>query len=154
MITEGTFISEEAGGFPSVPGVWSEEQIEAWKPVTKAVHSKGGFIFVQVCHFSRSLVANVDFQFSCGPLAVPTQAPKTFVCIRHASPMRSYFLMSTSSSGGQFWQLDYRRWTTQSPRATHCGRNPRQVFTVLFYSKAELFGQATLRVTKKLRSTL
>lgn len=33
LITEGTFIAAKAGGLPNVPGIWSDEQIEAWKKV-------------------------------------------------------------------------------------------------------------------------
>lgn len=34
LITEGTLIAPQAGGFPNAPGIWSQEQIEAWKPVS------------------------------------------------------------------------------------------------------------------------
>ena len=34
LITEGTFIAPQAGGMPRVPGIWSEEQIAAWKKVS------------------------------------------------------------------------------------------------------------------------
>jgi NADPH2 dehydrogenase len=33
LITEGTFIAREAGGVPLAPGIWSTEQIQAWKEV-------------------------------------------------------------------------------------------------------------------------
>ena len=33
LVTEGTFISGEAGGYNNVPGIWSDEQIEGWKKV-------------------------------------------------------------------------------------------------------------------------
>lgn len=33
LITEGTFISEQSGGADNVPGIWNQEQIEAWKEV-------------------------------------------------------------------------------------------------------------------------
>ena len=33
LITEGTFIAREAGGIPLAPGIWSSEQIQAWKEV-------------------------------------------------------------------------------------------------------------------------
>lgn len=32
-ITEATFIAARAGGYPNVPGIWSDEQIAAWKLV-------------------------------------------------------------------------------------------------------------------------
>lgn len=34
LISEGTFISPEAGGMRNVPGIWSDAQIAAWKPVS------------------------------------------------------------------------------------------------------------------------
>ncbi|RKK84266.1 hypothetical protein BFJ69_g2050 [Fusarium oxysporum] len=48
LITEGTFISLEASGRPFSPGIYSKEQIEAWKHVTDAVHAKGAFILCQL----------------------------------------------------------------------------------------------------------
>jgi NADPH2 dehydrogenase len=33
IITEATLIAEKAGGLDSVPGIWNEEQINAWKEV-------------------------------------------------------------------------------------------------------------------------
>ena len=34
IITEGTLIAPQAGGFDSVPGIWSDEQIDAWRQVS------------------------------------------------------------------------------------------------------------------------
>lgn len=50
IITEGTFISEEAVGVINVPGIYTPEQIEGWKLTTEAVHQKGGTIFAQLWH--------------------------------------------------------------------------------------------------------
>lgn len=50
IITEGSQISPQAYGYTFTPGCYSEEQIEGWKKVTKAVHEKGGKIFLQVWH--------------------------------------------------------------------------------------------------------
>lgn len=33
IITEGTYIDDRAGGQPSAPGIWNQEQIVAWKAV-------------------------------------------------------------------------------------------------------------------------
>lgn len=33
LVTEGAFIAEKAGGLPNIPGLWSSEQLEAWKEV-------------------------------------------------------------------------------------------------------------------------
>ena len=33
LISEAVFIAPQAGGYWHVPGIWSDEQIEAWKEV-------------------------------------------------------------------------------------------------------------------------
>jgi NADPH2 dehydrogenase len=48
LISEGAFIAHEAGGIARVPGIYSPEQIAAWKVITDAVHAKGGYIFCQL----------------------------------------------------------------------------------------------------------
>lgn len=53
IITEGTAPSPNGAGYPRIPGIYSDEQVEAWKPVTKAVHEKGGKIFMQLMHTGR-----------------------------------------------------------------------------------------------------
>jgi 12-oxophytodienoic acid reductase len=54
LITEGTSISPTAPGFPHVPGIYNDEQIEAWKKVVDAVHAKGSVIFCQLWHVGRA----------------------------------------------------------------------------------------------------
>ncbi len=53
IISEGTPISPQGVGYAQVPGLWSEQQVEAWKPVTAAVHEAGGRIFSQIWHVGR-----------------------------------------------------------------------------------------------------
>ncbi|MBA4054983.1 MAG: alkene reductase [Marivirga sp.] len=53
IITEGTSPSSNGLGYPRIPGIFSNEQAEAWKGVTKSVHDKGGKIFVQLMHTGR-----------------------------------------------------------------------------------------------------
>lgn len=54
LITEGTLISPTAAGFPHVPGIYTGEQVEAWKKVVEAVHAKGAIIFCQLWHVGRA----------------------------------------------------------------------------------------------------
>ncbi|TKY54424.1 12-oxophytodienoate reductase 3 [Spatholobus suberectus] len=54
LITEGTLISPTASGFPHVPGIYSDEQVEAWRNVVDAVHAKGSIIFCQLWHVGRA----------------------------------------------------------------------------------------------------
>ncbi|KAJ7182994.1 hypothetical protein C8R43DRAFT_868356 [Mycena crocata] len=54
LITEATYIAPKAGGHDNVPGIWSEEQIAAWKEITDAVHAKGSFIYLQLWALGRA----------------------------------------------------------------------------------------------------
>ncbi|KAG5225536.1 12-oxophytodienoate reductase family protein [Salix suchowensis] len=54
LITEGTLISPSAPGFPHVPGIYSDAQVEAWKKVVDAVHAKGSVLFCQLWHVGRA----------------------------------------------------------------------------------------------------
>ncbi|MBL8657256.1 MAG: alkene reductase [Altererythrobacter sp.] len=53
IISEATGISVEGSGWPAAPGIWSEEQVEGWKPITRAVHDEGGAIVLQLWHMGR-----------------------------------------------------------------------------------------------------
>lgn len=53
IITEATAISHQGQGYADVPGIWSAEQVEAWKPITSAVHAQGGKIVMQLWHVGR-----------------------------------------------------------------------------------------------------
>jgi 2,4-dienoyl-CoA reductase-like NADH-dependent reductase (Old Yellow Enzyme family) len=53
IISEATGISPQGLGWPNAPGLWSAEQVEAWKPVTDAVHKAGGRIVAQLWHQGR-----------------------------------------------------------------------------------------------------
>jgi len=53
IITEGTSPSPNGLGYSRIPGIYSEAQVEGWKKITDAVHSKSGRIFVQLMHTGR-----------------------------------------------------------------------------------------------------
>lgn len=48
MISEGAVVGPRGKGFPNTPGLWSEEQVDAWKSITAAVHNRGGVFFAQI----------------------------------------------------------------------------------------------------------
>lgn len=54
IVTEGTHISQESRGQVFTPGIYTQEQVEAWRQVTDAVHAEGGAIFVQLWHVGRN----------------------------------------------------------------------------------------------------
>ena len=53
IVTEATAISHQGQGYADVPGIWSDEQVAAWKQVTDAVHAEGGQIVMQLWHVGR-----------------------------------------------------------------------------------------------------
>lgn len=53
ILTEATQVSPQGVGYPSTPGIHSEEQVAAWRQVTEAVHAEGGKIFLQLWHVGR-----------------------------------------------------------------------------------------------------
>ncbi|EOY17386.1 hypothetical protein QUC31_001442 [Theobroma cacao] len=60
LIAEATGVSDTAQGYLDTPGIWTKEQVEAWKPIVDAVHAKGGIFFCQIWHVGR--VSNSGFQ--------------------------------------------------------------------------------------------
>ncbi|XP_010030202.2 putative 12-oxophytodienoate reductase 11 [Eucalyptus grandis] len=60
LIAEATGISNTAQGYPETPGIWTREQVEAWKPIVDAVHEKGGVFFCQIWHVGR--VSSYSYQ--------------------------------------------------------------------------------------------
>jgi len=74
IISEATGISREGLGWPFAPGLWTEEQVEGWKPVIEAVHQAGGRIVAQLWHMGR--IVHPDFLSGAAPLsASATTAP-------------------------------------------------------------------------------
>jgi N-ethylmaleimide reductase len=69
IITEGTSPSPNGLGYPRIPGIFSQPQIDGWKLVTDAVHAKGARIFIQLMH--------------CGRIAHPLNLPAG---ARHLAP--------------------------------------------------------------------
>ncbi len=53
IIAEACQISPMAQGYLDTPGIYSPEQVAAWKKVTDAVHAAGGKIVLQLWHVGR-----------------------------------------------------------------------------------------------------
>ena len=74
IIAEATGITQEGSGWPAAPGIWSDEQVEAWKPVTGAVHDADGRIILQLWHMGR--LVHSDFLGGQPPVSSSaTKAP-------------------------------------------------------------------------------
>ena len=67
LIAEATGISQEGLGWPSAPGIWSDDQVQAWKAVTDEVHNRGGRIVLQLWHMGR--LVHSDFLGGAQPVS-------------------------------------------------------------------------------------
>jgi N-ethylmaleimide reductase len=75
IITEGSQVSKEAVGYINTAGIYSDEQTEGWKLVTKRVHDKGGKIFIQLWHVGR--MSHPDFHNGELPLSSSALNPNS-----------------------------------------------------------------------------
>ncbi|KAI8877191.1 FMN-linked oxidoreductase [Backusella circina FSU 941] len=77
LVTEATNISSTSGCFPHTPGIFTEEQIEGWKKVTDAVHSKDGHIYLQLWHNGRVVVSASAIGYTGkSPVGKPFEVPR------------------------------------------------------------------------------
>src|SRR5690625_4510237 len=53
IITEAASVSPQGVGQQNTPGIWCRSQLEGWQQISKAVHEKGGKIFLQLVHVGR-----------------------------------------------------------------------------------------------------
>ncbi|HTI93818.1 MAG TPA: alkene reductase [Puia sp.] len=58
IITEGTAPLAAGLGYPRIPGIFTTEQINGWKKVTRAVHKADSRIFLQLMHTGR--IGHID----------------------------------------------------------------------------------------------
>jgi N-ethylmaleimide reductase len=74
IISEAIAISPQAIGYPSIPGLFTDVQVKAWKKITEAVRSKGGRIFAQLWHVGR--ISHPDLLNGELPVAPSAIAPQ------------------------------------------------------------------------------
>jgi len=54
VLTEATTVSAQGNGWNESPGIYTDPMGEAWKPITEAIHAKGGTVFLQLWHCGRA----------------------------------------------------------------------------------------------------
>lgn len=86
IISEATSISPQGVGYADTPGIWSREQVDGWKRVTKAVHSAGGRMVLQLWHVGR--VSDPIFLNGELPVAPSALAPEGHVSL--VRPQKPY----------------------------------------------------------------
>jgi N-ethylmaleimide reductase len=80
LISEASQVSQQGQGYQDTPGIYSKEQVGAWRKITGRVHERGGRIFIQLWHVGR--VSHTSLQTGggkpVGPSAIRAKG-KTFV---------------------------------------------------------------------------
>ncbi|MDR2487120.1 MAG: FAD-dependent oxidoreductase, partial [Clostridiales Family XIII bacterium] len=74
IITEDYRISEHAGGYPHIAGLYDEAQVEAHSRFTEVIHRHGTKIFAQIYHAGRQANRRVNGgvqPVSCSPIPCP-----------------------------------------------------------------------------------
>jgi 2,4-dienoyl-CoA reductase-like NADH-dependent reductase (Old Yellow Enzyme family) len=86
IITEATSVDPMGVGYPDTPGIWSSEQVEGWKGITRAVHDAGGRIFLQLWHVGR--MSDPIYLNGALPVAPSAIAPEGHVSL--VRPMKPF----------------------------------------------------------------
>lgn len=81
ILTEATSVDPMGVGYADTPGIWSREQVDGWKLVTKAVHNAGGRILLQLWHVGR--ISHPMFLIGAQPVA-----PSPIAAAGHVSLVR------------------------------------------------------------------
>lgn len=86
IVTEATAVSHQGQGYADVPGLYTPEQVQAWRQVTDAVHAEGGRIVTQLWHVGR--VSHTSLQPDGGAPVAPSaiRAQTKTVLIRDGVP--------------------------------------------------------------------
>jgi N-ethylmaleimide reductase len=74
VISEATNISAQAVGYALTPGIWSDRQVDAWRPVVEAVHDRGGRFLLQLWHTGR--ISHPDLHDGDKPVAPSAIRPE------------------------------------------------------------------------------
>jgi 2,4-dienoyl-CoA reductase-like NADH-dependent reductase (Old Yellow Enzyme family) len=86
IFSEATSVTPRGVGYEATPGIWSDEQVEGWKNVTRAVHEAGGRIALQLWHVGRIS----DPQLLNGELPEAPSAVRPAGTVSLLRPQRAY----------------------------------------------------------------
>ncbi|MGC1783940.1 MAG: alkene reductase [Acidobacteriaceae bacterium] len=70
IVSEATQISRQGQGYLKTPGIYTQAQVEGWRLVTRAVHARGGHMFLQLWHVGA--VSHSSYQPDGGPPISPS----------------------------------------------------------------------------------
>lgn len=85
IVSEGIAVSQQGTGYLFTPGLYTEEQVEAWRRVTDAVHAAGGRIFAQLWHVGRNSHVSLQ-QDGKAPVSSVARRPRDVQAYAWAAP--------------------------------------------------------------------
>ncbi|MBW2673078.1 MAG: FAD-dependent oxidoreductase [Deltaproteobacteria bacterium] len=71
IITEDYAVDPKGRGFPNIPGLWDDSQIEGHAELTRRVHDIGGTIFAQIYHCGRQTSSRLTGSQPVAPSPIP-----------------------------------------------------------------------------------
>jgi N-ethylmaleimide reductase len=89
ILTEATSVTPMGVGYPQTPGIWSPEQVAAWRKTTDAVHKAGGLILMQLWHVGRvshSIYHDGKLPVSASAIPMPGHASLTRPQLPYETP--------------------------------------------------------------------
>jgi 2,4-dienoyl-CoA reductase-like NADH-dependent reductase (Old Yellow Enzyme family) len=86
IVSEATIVDPLGAGYAATPGIYTDEQVEGWQAVTKAVHEAGGCIVMQLWHCGRVS----DPELLGGRLPVSASAIAINGAVSRLTPPRPY----------------------------------------------------------------
>jgi N-ethylmaleimide reductase len=106
VIIEGTVITPQASAYARVPGLYSAEQVAAWRPVVEAAKSSGAVVYAQLWHVGRqshssvqpdglppkapSAIAITGYQYRSANGRIPYETPRELTSTEIAGIIRAY----------------------------------------------------------------
>ncbi|CAK4033534.1 NADPH2 dehydrogenase [Lecanosticta acicola] len=76
IVSEAVLVSPRASGYPNVPGIWNQEQIDGWRKIVERVHKAGSYIYLQLWALGR--VANPGIKTAEGTGDVVSSSPTPY----------------------------------------------------------------------------
>lgn len=81
IVSEATAIDPMGMGWYRAPGIWNNDQVEAWREITNSVHARGGRMVCQLWHMGRLVLPDyIDGQLPIAPSEIAgegeTMAPR------------------------------------------------------------------------------
>ncbi|BBZ00771.1 alkene reductase [Mycolicibacterium chitae] len=119
IVTEGVNPSPRGRGYDFVPAIYTDEHEAGWRPVTDAVHQRGGTIFMQLMHVGR--LSFEEYQ----PAGAKPVAPSAI----QPDP-------------------DFRGYTWTCPRPKRAFGQPRALTTAEIHEEIEWHAQAAVRAVR------